>query len=550
MFSLIWLMHGSLCHAAIIQDALIESISTRSALTGDLVVDYENGYSFGSVNQWLQCSAWTADSQYIITSATTPYNTDGFALGVFSASLCDLIDSVYIPSTTSFATIPGLSVSYTGTTGITYIAIPTRTDDHDNKVSLYKFNGIALQHLPLATIAQSFPLFQSYVSWSPNGQYLAVVTDSALQIYSFDGSRTYLVDELTVTTLPPYVSVPGSGEKNIHDISWSYDGKLLGVLDRTGGPLLFSFNGSTITQITTESLDLGGSYNSRLSFHPTKKVLAVSNNLPEDYYQTILLYQYNDSGTLSLLQSISTNQGNNGTLQAVGFAWSPDGSYFVAGDYTFLFYSFDGQVATNISSATTEEIFEISAQNPGTVSWSPDGQYVVFTRQHALAFDENHGLTHSHIAVYSTDLLQLPSLAEARAKAPTGLTNIVTSTADQFWGISGGDLMFSSTEASFISMRGAWIPAQSGGMLTNGAVADFMKSSQGDFYALDLFGKAYISTSVIVGPQVRINWNGLPSLQGADPFLTRLYQGPYGLMGSDRDNIFYRYRPLRGWLRV
>lgn len=533
---------------SIIQDTLIKDFPKRSLLTGDLITSYENGYSFGfTVNQWLRTSQWTKDSKYIITSAT-PSNTNGFALAVFTPDLGTIVCSTYIPSDNSYTSIPGLSVVTTGTAGITYIAIPTQTSDHNNKVSVYKFNEVALQLLPQSTIQLQTDLYQPYVAWSPNGQYLAVVQDSSLSTYAFDGSTMTFMDSIEITAKPEYSVAPEPGQVNIHSLSWSYDGSLIAVLDLGGNPLLYTFNGSEITTIIGESGNVYGSYNSQIAFHPSKKIVAITNNLPNDYYQYVLLYAYTDDGTLTLLQTINTEQANDNLYYSVGLAWSSDGNYLAAGSYDFKFYSFDGQTAQNIPSATISGIFTGNGSHPGVISWSPDGMRLVITGQHGLYYDQDHSLINSQISVYTTSLIQVPTLAEAQAKAPATLTNIVTSTADQFWGINGGDLMFSSTEANISRLRGTWVPAQSQGMLSSGNIADLLMSTDGNFYTLDQLGGAYVSDSVIVGPQVRINWRGLSAVQGGDPLLTKLYQGPYGLMGSDRDNIFYRYRPMSGWL--
>lgn len=831
-------------------DSLVDGL-TRSVVGGTLgSVTYQSSLAMGySPNGYFSNSAWSSDGQYLFT-ALQAQDPLGFTLGAYTSNLGSLISSAYISTQTGGA-LPSLSVVTTGTVGISYVAVPTRTNNNSNKVSVYKFNGVAFQNLPRATITQSANLFQSCVSWSPNGQYLAVVTDGALAIYAFDGGQTSLITSIAISVVPTGFTPPGAGEANIHDASWSYDGKFIGTLDMGGNPLIYAFDGSTLTALVDTSLNVAGSTYSRIAFHPTLKVFALSNTM-YDTWQYVQLYSYTDAGILTLLQSININitSGNNyanNNYYPVGFAWSPDGSYFVAGAYNLLFYSFDGQTAQNISAATTLN----PITTPGSVSWSPDassvvtsgqaplicntatstldlsdgmlvalysvylnqylavdsdryltpmvsqdsfvgqstalfrivdsGGYFGFQRdngnnlqimndinyaeipsdylyigrfentnfgsweQMTLEFEPNSDTVHikslvtsnylvpnngdnnriygtqstkdiktrfkikiipeyslsyglsgvcsdwrcnvslptpgsgvirvytdlpqdlyigisptlgvdspmyhisvgsagnsatwirrsehgevvatpaggldpgsttldicidkatkniifdkvysngtrsnlfsvydadflenvqfisfsdwdaggnvyalsitstyrsgyqpNYLARYTTNLGITPSLTDAQSMAPSGLTNIVTSTASQYWGIaSSGDLKFSSTEPIITRLRGAWVSAGSQGTLVNPNLTYLLRSTNdGNFYALDRMGKAHKSTSVIVGPKVRINWQMLANTNGQSPILKSIYEASSNLFGIDSNKVVYKYASS-GWI--
>jgi len=80
------------------------------------------------------------------------------------------------------------------------------------------------------------------ISWSPNGQYLAVGTITGsddLNIYSWDGSSLTFIQTIALTI--------------VYSTSWSPNGQYLAVGISAGGNnlIIYSWNGSSLSQLQT-----------------------------------------------------------------------------------------------------------------------------------------------------------------------------------------------------------------------------------------------------------------------------------------------------------
>jgi WD40 repeat protein len=246
-----------------------------------------------------------------------------------------------------------------------YLAVPSPTNQ---VVRVFKFDGT---NLVLVTTVSGFGTPVYSVGWSPDGKYLAVGlyhTDvqaaAGLSVYSFNGQSLTLIN-----TSPVVMSA-------VYTVAWSPNGKYLVCTDarntNTSYVQMFSFDGTTLTNISTASLFSAVSYVQFFAaWAPDGSAIAVTQ-----LFAYVSVIPVSPSGLLGTPVSIA--------LSAVGgpcsVQWSPTGKYFALGDYqwpattsSLRVFTWDGastitQVA--VSSATQSNLIE-------GLSWSPDGQYIV-----------------------------------------------------------------------------------------------------------------------------------------------------------------------------
>ena len=519
----------------------LDDLATRTTYVGTLTVTASAARSILGFMWTGRAAGWSSDSKYMAASFIK--TSDGYDFAVYENKTLKILATDDFLGNVNLYPSPwqsSLSWSPTSTTGSYYIAVPVEDSNtsNNNYVRVYKFNGNSLQYLPNATIFTSQVQFALSVTWSPNGQYLGICIDSGIKIYGFDGNRTHLITSVTYNATTP-------GNNNNKAVSWSYDGRYVGFLDVNSQAHLYSFDGQNLTTfLSTSSGNTEATWGTLLKFHPTNNFFAISRYYGSGYgdssaTQRVELYSYTSSGSSTLLQTISTGEG----VWASDFSWSPDGSYFCTGNANMHFYSFNGTTAIQVGSSIA-----VNSSGGTSFAWSPDSRYVWYSGQSGTTINT---ISNTVVQLWNTGLNPEPSFAEATALAPSTLTNIVTSTADQFWGIDGGDLKFSSTEAVITRMRGRWEAAWSQGSLASLSFAYLLNNSlDGNFYALDQTGKVHQATSVVVGPQARINWQVLSLTSGTSPVFVSLFQGLTSLMGIDTNKVVYKYCTSSGWLNV
>lgn len=534
----IWQAPLIVAHANIVQDNLpLSDHSTRSLFVGDLAITPSAGRIEDSFYDVVGVG-FSSDSRYVGVCCfynTSDYYSEFARIRIYTNNSLSLVANYTLSfNAMSYRAIAWNPVQVNGDYFIAVTGFKFDTPNH-NYISVCRFDGQSLQLLTNAQVEIPLPVdhFFCVASWSPDGRYLAVMLEDCCKLYAFDGATLSLVSTIQIAPSTP--------------VSWSCDGKFIGLIGN-GQALIYSISDADLLLVSSTNVGVDAQW---LVFNPVAHNLVVAGLT--DNIVSLSAYSYTATGSISQVASVS---GGLSVSSLKSVVWSPDGNFILAGENAINVYAFDGATLTNLTSSrfvpnTFTDPLHWSTYGGGDVAWSPDMTSIAAgtTVFESIPYNVN-GISNSPIILYSTGFLSLPSYAEALAKAPIGLTNIVTSTVDQFWGIRGGDLMFSSTEAGISRMRGAWVRAQCQGALTSGNITDLMISTDGNFYALDLLGKAYVSDSVIVDAQVRINWQVLSRGQGGAPILTKLYQAPYGIMGSDQDNIFYRYRPSSGWLRI
>ncbi len=523
----------------VIDDVHLDNQELRTLYVGALTVTPSAGMPRIAFELSISGLAWSPDGRYIASTR----RTDFFApkhrhLLVQDSKSLHIISEVEVFSDDD-AWFLALSWSPTSTAGASYLASAYVSSTVSTDIYVYKFNGTSLQLLPLSSVSipGAFGLGTD-IQWSPNGQYLAASSTNYFNIYNFNGSQLFLVQ-----------SINDLSTSNIGGTAWSPDCKYVGYIDANAQAQIYKFDGNSLTLfITTPFIEVPSIPLSYLYFHPIRKVFAMTRYRNDGFLEA-LFYSYTDDGIPTLLQTLAIGT-ENPSDRGTALAWSPDGAYFATGANNIYFYSFDGTTATNIPAAT---IASWNSDVGSPMVWSPDGRFIAIGQATVSSVPPViNGISESSLQIFNTGLNPTPSLAEAIVKAPVTLTNIVTSTFDsQFWAINNGSLIVSSTESVITRMRGAWVPASSQGSLINSDFTYLLNNSfDGNFYALDRTGKVHQSVSVVVGPQVRINWQVLPFTSGESPVLVSLFQGLTTFLGLSVDDIIYKYRPASGWLNV
>jgi Tol biopolymer transport system component len=197
------------------------------------------------------------------------------------------------------------------------------------------------------------------ISWSPDGRYLAMATNSGAFVYPFDG-----------TSFGSSINT-GYGAVITHTVAWSPNGRYLAVggewtLSAYHQARIYRFNGTSFT-------DIGGPYYNgnayTISWAPSGKYFTVGGAgwSSSNYVNT---YFFDDS-SITLIDTISYNN------SAHSVAWSPDGKHLAVGgtwnDFSGYsnahIYYFDGSSSTAIGGAYYNATVN-------SVAWSPDGRYL------------------------------------------------------------------------------------------------------------------------------------------------------------------------------
>lgn len=239
-------------------------------------------------------------------------------------------------------------------------------------VRIYKFSNSSLN--PVDSVL--FPNFISDTTrakWRPDQRYLAVSGEDSTPttvdflIYNFNSKS------LTLTTSRRYASGTGIAV----DCSWSPDGRYLAIVGanpvngnasgfaNTDPIRIYSFNGSTLVPVTSQSYGIAGATVREAAWSPDGKFLlvagvgATSGTGGFANTDNVRLYAFN--GT-SLMPQASFA----GTRPA---AWHPSGKYIIcrnAGNTASNILRFDGSSLTSIASITI-------ATGGVDMGWDPTG---------------------------------------------------------------------------------------------------------------------------------------------------------------------------------
>ncbi len=284
--------------------------------------------------------AWSPDGQYVAVGIFSAGN----ALFVyrFDRSNETLIEIVTLPTGALIG-----EVNWSPDGKYLAVGVVLAVSGTGPVLFLYRFDKVA-QTLTLVDTAGDAAVGDSVNStkWSPDGNYLAVggsfATGIPLIIYRFNQS----LQKLTPVDSASPDNIPGT---TITSVTWSPDGQYLAVGENDAGGVLahqlfvYTFNRTTQKLTQVEAINPAPASTSKtvqeLDWSPGDHYLAMGGTFDTD--NDFFLYRFNRA-TQKLTQIASINPNNSNTV--LGVQWSPDGTYLAIGtqlgtpgDNTFIF---------------------------------------------------------------------------------------------------------------------------------------------------------------------------------------------------------------------
>jgi len=198
------------------------------------------------------------------------------------------------------------------------------------------------------------------ISWSPNGNYLAVGSSSngGIQLFTFSSSTT---PTIAASGNPLLTNMAG-----LFSVTWSPNGNYLAAVDSTNSILqVYAFSGGTFTQIGGNVST--GTTPERVSWSPNGNYITVTNTGAN----TIQTYSFNGYSTPTPIAAGTTSTGAS-TSPRSGI-WSPSGNYFAVINNTggtLQAFSWPYNTPTRIGTSLP------TGTSPQSVTWSPNGNYL------------------------------------------------------------------------------------------------------------------------------------------------------------------------------
>ena len=277
------------------------------------------------------------------------------------------------------------------------------------------------------------PSISRICGFSSNGEYLAVTqTSNSPFIYQRVGSNFYkLADPASIVNAETF------------DLSWNTDGQFL-AFTNNGSPSIHIYqrSGSTFTKLANPA-SLPQGLGISLDWSPTGEFLCVgSQGAP---YLTI----YQRSGTTFTRLADVASLPQQYPDESSSLRWAPNGQFFVMCTNNF---SFPGQGVyiyqrTGLTQFTLlPDPASIADRIDVDVSWSPDSQFLAFTRGAGLRIYQRSGTTFTPLASPAS----LPNSTAVSNWSPDGQYLAVTTGA-------GGDpavLVYQRNNITFTLLSG------------------------------------------------------------------------------------------------
>lgn len=208
------------------------------------------------------------------------------------------------------------------------------------------------------------------VSWSPDGQYLAVSQYSAPWMYIYKRSGDDLF-RLNLSLL-----LPG----NVRSISWTADGQYLATA-HAGSPhfSVHKRTGDSFARLANPTI-FPSQAGEAISWTPDGRYLALGHNGAPG----LIIYEKEGEVLTKIEDPIAISSGTG-----ISVNWSPDGQYLAKSESpsNICIYKRSGDVVTQLPNA-----IDATGGSNHTVEWSPDGNY--------LAVSNNSGPGVSAILLY------------------------------------------------------------------------------------------------------------------------------------------------------
>lgn len=206
----------------------------------------------------------------------------------------------------------------------------------------------------------------SDIAWSPNGQFLSVVLadTQTIEVFEFDGTNLSHVD-----------SAPEPSITDNSTAEWSPDSQNIAVTssDTTAGnvSLLNFANNNLQPSFVFSSPWYKGTIRMTLGWNPTGQHVAIS----QPSTGTVGILETTPTGLVEVAQNTSYKWEGAHTL-----VWDSGGQSITVAGQNFL-------GVLNVSFAGLNDVtsYHTSHANPGSVSWSPTCQFIVYVTRHEIS---------------------------------------------------------------------------------------------------------------------------------------------------------------------
>ncbi len=243
-------------------------------------------------------------------------------------------------------------------------------------IRVYKFDRAKQLLILMDAIISTGEGDNTAVQWSPSGAFIAATGTfngtNSLFIFRFDVESEKLVQ----------LTAAGPADADAIPLAWSPDEKYIvtGEANNNISIRLFRFDSvaESLTQVFT--VQVGGEVNS-YSWSPDGNYIAVGAATTTN---DLFVYRFNRSAqTLTQVDSVNPDGGSAGDIvRAV--AWSPNGQYLAAGG--LINGTTNNDLFLYRFSRTTETLTQVDSVNPDgggvadqvfALNWSPDSNYLI-----------------------------------------------------------------------------------------------------------------------------------------------------------------------------
>ncbi len=261
--------------------------------------------------------AWSPDGKYYVT-ATADGATFLGNTGLYAYSFDGKTDTALGSTLPTLNTINLIAVRFSPNGK--FIATAGFVNASNNYLSIWSFTPSAtpaLVDLGDKNLGVVGP-WQA-LSWSPDGQYIATVNDSLIDVYSVSASGAL-----------SSVAVATYAFSNVATVAWSPCGKYIAAGNSAGTVQLVAFDGTSSLKFVAQAAGLSASYILGLAWSPDGQYIAVPGG-DTGAGNIVSILQYNGTSTLTIVATSSTT-----TTRMANIAWSPDGKNIVTMDTNTL----------------------------------------------------------------------------------------------------------------------------------------------------------------------------------------------------------------------
>ncbi len=276
---------------------------------------YVGGSDIGSSSSFVATDvAWSPDGKYYVM-ATADGATFLGNTGLYAYSFDGKKDTALGSTLPTLNTINLMAVRFSPNGK--FIATAGYVNGGNNYLSIWSFTPSAtpaLVDLGDKNLGVVGP-WQA-LSWSPDGQYIATVNDSLIDVYSVSASGAL-----------SSVAVATYAFSNVATVAWSPCGKYIAAGNSAGTVQLVAFDGTSSLKFVAQATGLSANYILGLAWSPDGQYI-VAPGADVALTNRVRILQYNGTTTLAVVATSSTS-----ATRMANVAWSPDGKNIVTMDY-------------------------------------------------------------------------------------------------------------------------------------------------------------------------------------------------------------------------